>query len=329
MDQDVADAAARIAPFIRETPVEESPFLSRQGGGRVFLKLENYQVTGSFKVRGAMNRLLAMDEDERRRGFVVASSGNHGAAVAYAQQRIGGRGLIAVPEGVSPAKVEAIRARGAEVVYHGVDAIVTERWARAEAQRRGVPYVSPYNDPAIVAGQGTVAHELDRQLERIDTVYVAVGGGGLISGVAGCLKARRPGVEVIGASPRNSAVMYESLQAGEILDLDSLPTLSDGTAGGVEAGALTFETCRELIDRFVLVEEEEIAAGMRLVAEHHHAMIEGAAGVAVAAYLKDGARRPAGCSVIVLCGANVSLEVFRKVLESGEGPLGGNEGGNC
>lgn len=319
IDQDVADAAARIAPYIRETPVEESPFLSRQGGDRVFLKLENYQVTGSFKARGAMSRLLAMDGDERRRGFVVASSGNHGAAVAYAQQRIGGRGLIAVPESASPAKVEAIRARGAEVVYHGRDAILTERWARAEAERRGVPYVSPYNDPLVVAGQGTVGFELARQLERIDTIYMSVGGGGLLSGVAGYLKAQNPDLEVVGTSPRNSAVMYESIRAGEVLDLDSLPTLSDGTAGGVEAGAITFETCRELIDRFVLVEEDEIAAGMRLVAEHHHAMIEGAAGAAVAAYLKDGERRLDGCSVIVLCGANVSLEVFRRVLAGGEG----------
>jgi len=318
IDQDVADAAARIAPYVRETPVEESAFLSRHGGDRAFLKLENYQVTGSFKARGAMNRLLVMDEDERRRGFVTASSGNHGAAVAYAQQRIGGRGLIVVPEDASPAKVEAIRARGAEVVCHGADCVIAERWARAEAERRGVPYVSPYNDALVVAGQGTVGFELARQLERIDTVYVSVGGGGLVSGVAGYLKDRNPDVEVVGTSPRHSAVMYESLQAGEILDLDSLPTLSDGTAGGVEAGTVTFETCRELVDRFVLVEEDEIAAGMRLVAEHHHAMIEGAAGVAVAAYLKDGERRPDGCSVIVLCGANVSLEVFRQVLASGD-----------
>ncbi len=314
IDQDVTAAADRIGPYIRETPVEESPLLSRRGGGRAFLKLENYQVTGSFKARGAMNRLLAMDEDERRRGFVTASSGNHGAAVAYAQQRIGGEGLIVVPEDASPTKVEAIRARGAEVVQHGADCVIAERWARAEAERRGVAYVSPYNDPRVVAGQGTIGFELARQLERIDTIYVSVGGGGLISGIAGYLKAQNPDLEVVGTSPRNSAVLYESLKAGEILDLKSLPTLSDGTAGGVEAGTITFEPCRELIDRFLLVEEEEIAAGMRLVAEHHHMMVEGAAGVAVAAYLKDRERRTEGTAVVVLCGANVSLEVFRRVL---------------
>lgn len=314
----IESAEKRIRPFLRETPVEPSPALSRYGAGRAWLKLENFQVTGSFKVRGALNALLSLPDEERRRGFVAASSGNHGAALAYAQGIAGCRGLIVVPEDASPAKVEAIRAQGAEVVAKGEDCVVSERWARKEAVRRGAVYVSPYNDPRIIAGQGTLALELDRQLNALgadlDAVYVAVGGGGLISGVASVLEERRPGVEIIGCSPENSAVMAASVRAGRLLDLPSKPTLSDGTAGGVEEGSITFELCRRLVDRFVLVTEEEIADAMRRVIGNHHLMIEGAAGVAAAAFLKDRDRNADRHAAIVLCGANLSLDVLRRVL---------------
>lgn len=314
IEREVVDAAARIRGYVRETPVERSHQLSRLGGCRAFLKLENYQVTGSFKVRGAMNRILAMSEAERDRGFVAASSGNHGVALAYVQEALGCSGLVVVPNDASPAKVEAIRAHGAEVKQYGDDCLVSEEWARAEAARRGVPYVSPYNDPLIVAGQGTVGLELAEQMEAVDTVYVAVGGGGLVSGIAGLLKRRQPDVEVVGCWPRNSAVMYESLRAGRIVEMESLPTLSDGTAGGVEEGSITFDLCQRLIDRSILVGEEEIAVGMRLVAEHHHMMVEGAAGVAVAAFLSDMENVKGKNVVIVLCGANISLDVLRRVI---------------
>ena len=319
VEEEVLAAEARIRSYVRETPVEDSPTLSRRGGCRAVLKLENYQVTGSFKVRGALNKVLSLTAEERAGGVVAASSGNHGAALAYAQQALGCRATIVVPEDASPTKVEAIRARGAEVVVHGSDCVIAETWARQEARRRGVPYVSPYNDARVVGGQGTIGLELDRQLERIDTVYVAVGGGGLISGIAGYLKRRRGDLEVVGCSPASSAVMYESLRAGRILDLESRPTLSDGTAGGVEGGALTFELCREHVDRFVLVSEEEIARAMRLVIEHHHMLIEGAAGVPVAAFLRDRDRHAGKHVVLVLCGANVGLDVLRRVL-GGDSP---------
>lgn len=314
IEQEVLAAEARIRGYVRETPVEESPELGARGACRAVLKLENYQVTGSFKIRGALNKLLTIDPAQRVRGVVAASSGNHGAAVAYASRVLGCDGLIAVPADASPTKIEAIRAYGAEVERRDGDGVLAEIWARREAERRDVPYVSPYNDADVVGGQGTVGLELDRQLERIDTVYVAVGGGGLISGLAGFLKSRRPGVEIVGCSPKNSAVLYESLRAGRVLELESLPTLSDGTAGGMEDDSITFELCQHAIDRFVVVSEAEIADAMRLVIERHHMLIEGAAAVPVAAFLRDRERHAGKTVVLVLCGANVSLDVLRQVL---------------
>ncbi len=313
VEQESLDAEKRIRAHIRETPVEASPVL---GGdqSRVHLKLENYQVTGSFKVRGALNKLLSLAPDDRKNGVVAASSGNHGAATAYACEVLGCPATIVIPEDASPAKVEAIRARGADIVVHGNDCVVAEAWGREEAARRGVPYLSPYNDALVVGGQGTIGIELERQLEEIDTIYVAVGGGGMISGIAGYLKTRRPQLEVVGCSPENSAVMCESLRAGRVLDLESLPTLSDGTAGGMEADSLTFELCQENIDRFVLVSERQIAESMRLVIEHHHMLIEGAAAVPVAAFLEERERQSGKNVVLVLCGANVSADVLRRVL---------------
>ena len=179
-------------------------------------------------------------------------------------------------------------------------------------------YLSPYNDWQVIAGQGTVGVEIARQLEAPDAVVVAVGGGGLIAGIATYLRAAHPGIRMLGCSPRNSAVMFESLRRGAIVELPSLPTLSDGTAGGVEPGAITFPLCRHLVDDFELVEEPEVAAAMRLVLDRHHWAIEGAAGVAVAALLKQADRWRGKRVVVVICGGNVSLEVLRKVLGVGD-----------
>lgn len=312
--KEVLAAEARIRPHVRETPVEESPGLSRRTGARVFLKLESYQLTGSFKLRGAMNKLLALDPEARRRGVVAASSGNHGAAIAHGVKALGGRGVVFLPEDASPAKVEAIRALGGEVRVEGEDCVLAEAAARRYGERHGLTYVSPYNDPQVIGGQGTVGVELARQMETIDTVVVALGGGGLISGVAGYLKSLDPRVEVVACSPEHSAVMAESVAAGEILDLESQPTLSDGTAGGVEAGAITFELCRALVDRYVQLSETEIRDATRWVIEHHHALVEGAAGVAVAGCLREKERLAGRDVAIVLCGANISLATLGEIL---------------
>ena len=314
LQAEIRQAADRIAPFIRRTPLDEALALSQLGGDEVYLKQENLQHTGSFKLRGAFNKVLSLAPDDRARGVVTASSGNHGAAVAYALRTLGAPGVIFVPEHAAAVKVDAIRRLGAEVRFHGEDSVDTEVYARARAERRGQIYISPYNDRAIVAGQGTTGVEIAVDLPGVDVVYVTVGGGGLISGVAAALKAQQPAVRVVGCLPANSPVMYESVRAGRIIDMPSLPTLSDGSAGGIEHGAITFALCRALVDDWVLVSEEEIAAAMRLVMETQHLLIEGAAGAAVAGYLKDPQRGHGRTVGVVLCGGNIDLGTLKRIL---------------
>lgn len=175
-------------------------------------------------------------------------------------------------------------------------------------------YISPYNDPLVIGGQGTIAVELARQLNRIDTIFVALGGGGLISGIAAYLKTLSAPVRVIGCSPHNSPVMIESLKAQHIVAMESLPTLSDGTAGGVEPDAITFALCQQLVDEYALVSEEEIKEAMRLFMETQHMLIEGAAGVALAAFLQQRGKLQGQNVVIVICGANIGLETLKTIL---------------
>ena len=314
IEKEVREAEGRIRGYVRETPVEESRPLGALTGGTVYLKLENLQLTGSFKLRGAMSRMLSLTASQREIGVVAASTGNHGAAVAHAMTSLGIPGRIFVPETASPAKLAAIRSYGAEIRTGGGDPVESEIRARRDAEENGMVYISPYNDPRVIAGQGTVGVELARQIGRIDAVLVALGGGGLISGIGGFLESIDPDIEVVACSPANSAVMYESLRAGRILEMESKPTLSDGTAGGVEDDAITFEPCRRLIDHHALVTEEEIRRAMRLIIGEHHLLVEGAAGVAVAGLLKERERYRDRHAAVVLCGANIALDVLREVL---------------
>ncbi|MFH1572948.1 MAG: threonine/serine dehydratase [Acidobacteriota bacterium] len=314
--REIVRADRRIRNFVRETPLEHSLPLSGASGSNVYLKLENLQHTGSFKARGAANKILSLGEAERAQGVVAASTGNHGAAVAFAAGALNARSVIFVPGHASRAKIEAMKRLGADVRFHGDDCVIAEAYAREYARAEGMAYVSPYNDPDVVAGQGTVGVEIARVLQRVDRVFVSLGGGGLISGIGLWLKALDPEVHVVGCSPENSCVMIESLQAGRILEMDSRPTLSDGTAGGVEPGAITFELCRDVVDELVLVSEAEIAGAMRSFIESHHLLIEGAAGVALAAQAKAGPIPAGGNDVVVLCGANVSMETLMALRET-------------
>ncbi len=314
IQKEVLDAEERIRPYTRQTILEYSPFFSQLGGANVYCKLENLQHTGSFKARGAMNKLLSLTAEQRARGVVTASTGNHGMAVARSLGKLNTSGIVFVPENASPYKVQAIERLGAEVRYFGQDCAEAEVHARQYGAQNGMVYVSPYNDPQVIGGQGTIAVELARQLDEIDTVFASLGGGGLVSGIAGYLKSVRPDVRIIGCSPENSQVMIQSVKAGKILDLPSLPTLSDGTAGGIEAGSITFELCRKLVDEYVTVTEDEIKQSLRLFMEAHHMLIEGAAGVAIASYLKLGERFAGKNVVIVICGANIGLETLKEVL---------------
>ncbi len=307
-------AANRIAANIRETPLDYSPYFSDLTGANVYLKLENLQHTGSFKLRGAFNKLLSLSAEDREAGGVAASSGNHGAAIAYAMNELGMSGTIFVPEQTSPTKVDAIKRAGGDVQYFGTDGLDTETHAREYAGQNGMVYLSPYNDLDVIAGQGTCGVEIAKQLSIVDAIFIAVGGGGLISGVGSFLKSVNPSLTVVACQPAASAVMTESVKAGKILDLPSDPTLSDGTAGGIEADAITFDICREITDEFVVVSEEQIAEAMRGFIDAHHMLIEGAAGVAIAGLLASGHKYKGKNVVVIVCGANISRETLKKVI---------------
>ena len=307
-------AAARIAGLVRETPLDYSPLFSAEVGGDVWFKLENLQHTGSFKLRGAANRLMTLSPEQRAKGCVAASSGNHGAAIAYAMQKLNVEGVIFVPEQTSPTKVGAIKSYGGDVRHFGTDGLDTELHAREYASENGMYYVSPYNDEEIIAGQGTCGVEIAAQLPDVDVVFIAIGGGGLISGVGSVLKRHDPDVRIVGAQPAASQVMTRSVEAGKLLDLPSEPTISDGTAGGIEPESITFDLCRAVTDDYVVVSEEEIAAAMREYMDAQHQLIEGAAGVAVAAMLAKKSELGGKKIVVLVCGANISRETLRKAL---------------
>ncbi len=307
-------AERRIRDHVRQTPVERARYLEASADAEVFLKLENLQVTGSFKARGAAHKLAVLGPSGRQRGVVAASSGNHGVAVAYGAHRLGCAATVFVPAGAAEAKLTAMRRLGAEVRVHGDDCVHAEEAARAHAEREGAPYISPYNDLDVAAGQGTIGVELSRELDGLDYLFVALGGGGLLGGVARYLKARWPRLQVVACSPERSPAMHVCLERGHILDVPCFPTLSDGTAGGVEPGAVTFELCRELVDRSILVSEEAIRAAMVRFLGEQHQLLEGAAGVALAGFSELATELCGRRSAIIVCGANVGLSTLREVL---------------
>lgn len=307
------DAAKRIRRFVIETPLVYSATFSGALDASIYFKLENRQITGSFKLRGAMNRLMTLSEEQRSRGCVAASSGNHGAAVACAMQIVGVNGVIFVPEQTSSVKVDAIKAYGGEVVFFGTDGLDTEQQARAVAREKGMVYLSPYNDTEVIAGQGSCGVEIIEQLADVDTIFVAVGGGGLIGGVGSVLKEHNPAIRVVACQPSASAVMAHSVEAGELLQLASEPTISDGTAGGIEADAITFSLNQRVVDEFVLVDEAQIASAMRRFMSSEEHVIEGAAGVAIAGMLELAPSIRGQKVVVIICGGNISPEKIDEI----------------
>ena len=308
----IEDAYERIQSFIRRTPVEHSNLLSEKTGAHVHLKLENTQITGSFKVRGALNKVLISGSKDA--GIVAASTGNHGAGVAYASRQIDCPATIFVPTVIAEEKLSRIYAYGAHVIRSGEDCVESEAAAREHAETTGALFISPYNDSHVIAGQGTLGYELVEQIPDCDVVYVALGGGGLISGIGHYLKSIRPHTEIVACSPINSCVMHQSLEAGKLLDLPSLPTLSDSTAGGVEEGSITFELCQAVVDRSLTVSEEEITQSMVTVLGAHSTLIEGAAAAAVAGCTKDADNLRGKSACVVLCGANIPVNRLSAVL---------------
>jgi threonine dehydratase len=311
--QQVTEAANRIKLSVTETPVEAASDLAPDADAELFFKLENLQQTGSFKLRGASNKILSLAPAEAALGVIAASNGNHGMGVAAAARRAGITAEIYVSSHVSPSKAQRIEEYGARIRRAGNDPLEAELAARATAAREGKVFISPYNDAQVMAGQGTIAVELLRQLPSLDALFVAVGGGGLIGGIGAYMKRASPHTEIVGCWPENSRVLYESIKAGRILDFPEQSTLSESTAGGLEPGSVTLAVCARVIDRSVLVSEDEILDAMRSVRVLKGWVIEGAAAVAVAAFLKETPASRGKKVAVVICGGNVSEKVLSRL----------------
>lgn len=292
------------------TPLTLSTALSQALGCNLYLKCEHLQSTGSFKYRGAANKMRVLDAASRARGVVTASSGNHGQALALAGRVAGVAVTVYVASTASPAKMAAIKAYGAELKVLEIDPLQVELFARAESARSGRTFVSPYNDLDIVAGQGTMGVELVEQLPDVDAVFVAVGGGGLASGLGTALKAARPGIQVIGCWPEVAQSLKRNLEEGRIFDVPEEPTISDGTAGNVEPGSVTFEICARVLDDRIALSEADIKRAMRDIADAEHWIVEGAAGVAMAGARQLAAPFAGKNVAVIVCGRNVGLAKF-------------------
>lgn len=314
----ISAAHERIRTSIVETPLEEVSALFPQTRARVYFKMENLQNTGSFKLRGATNRILGLSKLHAQAGVIAASNGNHGLGVAEAARRAGIPAEVFVSEHVSPAKARRIEQSGATIRRAGTDPLDAELAARAAAEASGKVFISPYNDFEVMAGQGTIAVELLQELGHLDAVFVAVGGGGLIGGIGAYMKAASPHTEVVGCWPRNSPVLYESIKAGRIVNVPEQPTISESTAGGLEQDSVTLDVCNRVIDWSVLVSEDEILSAMRLARNRRGWLMEGAAGVAVAAFVKEGARYQDKRVAIIICGGNLSENVRARMERSTE-----------
>jgi len=313
---EISLAAERIGDHVRRTPLLLSEPLSERNGAEILIKSEHLQVTGSFKVRGSANVVHSLDDDRANKGVVTASSGNHGIGVARAAASRGIDCRIFLPSSASPTKVDQIRRLGAEIVtVEGTDTSRAEMTARRHGAEVGLHYISPYNDPVIIAGQGTIAKEvLEDASGPVDTVVVSVGGGGLISGIATWIKANSPVTKIVGASALNDRAMAASIEAGSIITPHFEPTFSDGTAGGLEDDTITFDICRELVDEWVDVAEADIAAAVTNMIDDHHQLVEGAAGVAIAAATAEAAATPGARIVAISCGANISSETLARII---------------
>src|SRR5947207_4274358 len=253
----VLQAYERIRPAVRQTPLEEVAELAPGRDVRLFFKMENLQDTGSFKLRGATNKIMSLTPKQACQGVIAASNGNHGLGVAAAAQRAGIQAEVYVSSHVSPVKAKRIERYGAVVRRAGAGPLEAELAARAAALKAGKVFISPYNDVDVMAGQGTIAVELEHQQPKLDAIFVAVGGGGLVGGIGLYEKMVSPRTQIIGCWPENSRVLFESMKAGRIIECPEQPTRSESTAGGLEPGSVTLDVCQEVIDRCVLVTEDE------------------------------------------------------------------------
>lgn len=307
--KDIYLARQRIANLIRKTPQMEAPLLSKDLGSKVQLKLENLQLTGSFKLRGASNKILSLSKDERRRGVITVSSGNHGRAVAYVAREHGISAVICISEPVPTNKRVAIQDLGGELIVGGANGDQAMEFAYKYQETHGLTMVHPFDDPYIIAGQGTIGLEILEDYPEVDTILVPLSGGGLCGGIALALKSADPAIHVIGVSMELGPAMVESLKAGKIVDITESPTLADALAGGLNRdNKYTFKMIQKYVDETVLVSEDEIAMAMSYLLEKHHLIVEGAGAVGIAALMFNKVSKLSKNTIVIISGGNVDMQ---------------------
>jgi threonine dehydratase len=309
----IHEARRRILNVAYRTPLYFSPGLSALTKSQVYLKLETHQPVRVFKVRGAANKMLKLSQEERRRGVVAASSGNHGLAVSYVAQLIGSKATIVVPTNAVEEKVRAIEEYGATVVKHGL--FHDERFEKALEIMKftGAILIPPFDDPDIIAGQGTIGLEILEDLPDVSTTIVPIGGGGLISGISTAIKSLRPACKVIGVEPERASSMYQSIKNGRITRLEDTTSLADGLAAR-EPGAVTFQIVRKNVDDIMLVSEEQIERAIFTVMMECHIIVEPSAAAAFAAMTERMPTRPSDKVVVVVSGGNISMKTLSAIL---------------
>jgi threonine dehydratase len=314
--EDVKKAQQALEGHVRPTPLFHSFNISTQIGLPVYLKAENLQRAGSFKVRGAFYKLSSLSAEERSRGVIAASAGNHAQGVAMAAQALGITSTICMPEGAPITKVTATEAYGAKVVLHGQNYDDAYQKAVELQQAHGYTFIHGFDDPYTVAGQGTIGLEIFQDLPDVATVFVPIGGGGLAAGVALALKALKPSVRVIGVQAAGAPAMYLSQRKGELVYTDSVRTIADGIAIK-RPGKLNWELTQQFIDEIVLVDEEEIAQSILVLLERAKLMVEGAGAVAMAALLSGKAAHVQGPVCVILSGGNIDVNILSRIIERG------------
>jgi len=310
----VREAHERCQDYLSPTPLEYSRHLSERIEGDVWLKLDSMQRTSSFKFRGAINKVLTLTEEELDKGVVSASTGNFALAVAEAMRMRNRRATIYVANDIEASRLDLLRAHGLDLVVFGDLAWDAEKEARRVAVDEDKIYISPYNDPIVVGGQGTCGYEISRQLPDVDATFFACGAGGLLTGSSGWLKSHNPDVETFGVSPENSPVMYESVRTKKMVEMETYPTLADTCAGGVDLDSITLELCERYVDEIVLLTEKEIEDSIRLLFEEHRLVVEGSGALGVGGLLRRKERFKGKKVVAVVCGRNVDLEVFKRII---------------
>jgi threonine dehydratase len=313
--RDIYLARQKIASIAVRTPLVHSPRLSQRIGAEVYLKLENVQQTGSFKIRGAANKLLSLPPELRQRGTITVSSGNHGRALAYVARQLGARAVVCVTEAVPEVKREAIRALGAELVVHGETYDEAMAHAARLQEEQGLVMIHPFDDPLVIAGQGTLGLELLQDLPELDAVVVPLSGGGLLGGIALALKSACGDIRAVGVSMERGPAMVESLRAGRVVDVLEEPTLADALAGGIAPNVHTFGLIQKYVDDTALVSEDEIAAAMAWALREQHQVVEGGGAVGLAALLSGKVQNLGRRVAVILSGSNVDLSLLLELAQ--------------